>query len=65
MSKRASVHSKQLEVLDPLVVDLAVAGAEDPQYVCMLNDIENGVSAKHLDEESELRSIQGMLGSWE
>ena len=53
---------KQLEILDPLVVDLATAGAEDAQYVCMLNDIENSVQGKDLDEASELKSIQGMLG---
>ena len=43
MSKRASVHAKQLEVLDPLVVELAQIGAGDPDYVGMLNDVENRV----------------------
>ena len=62
MSKKASTHMKQLEILDPLVIDLAAAGAEDATYVCMLNDIENGVQGKDLDETSELKTIQGMLG---
>ena len=62
MSKRASVHAKQLEIQDPLVADLAVAGAADPQYVAMLNDIENGTAAKDLPEDSELRNISGLLG---
>ena len=50
MSKSPSTHIKQLEILDPLVIDLAAAGAEDATYVCMLNDIENGVQGKDLDE---------------
>ena len=58
MSKKASTHMKQLEILDPLVVDLAAAGAEDAQYVCMLNDIENGVQGKDLDEAYELKTIK-------
>ena len=62
MSKRASVHSKQLETQDPLVADLAVAGAECPAYVAMLNDIENRTSVRNLPETSELKSISGMLG---
>jgi hypothetical protein len=62
MSKRASVHAKQLEIQDPLVADLAVAGAADHQYVAMLNDIENGTAAKDLPEDSELRNISGLLG---
>ena len=62
MNKKASIHMKQLEILDPLVGELAAAGADDAQYVLMLNDIENGVQGKDLDEASELKSIQGMLG---
>ena len=62
MSKKASTHVKQLEILDPLVIDLAAAGAEDATYVYILNNIENGVQGKDLDETSELKTIQGMLG---
>ena len=29
--------------------------------MCMLNDLENGVKGKELDETSELKTIQGML----
>ena len=29
--------------------------------VCMLNDLENGVKGKEVDETSELKTIQGML----
>ena len=59
--KKASTHVKQLEILDPLVIDLAAAGAEDATYVCMLNDIENGVKGKDLDETSELKTIKGIV----
>ena len=62
MSKRASVHAKQLETQDPLVADLAVAGAACQAYVAMLNDIENRTPAKDLQEDSELRKISGLLG---
>lgn len=61
MSKRASVHAKQLETQDPLVADLAVAGAACPAYIAMLNDIENRTPAKELQEDSELRNISGLL----
>ena len=54
MSKRTSVHAKQLETQDPLVAE--------PQYVAMLNYIENATAARDLPEDSELRSISGMLG---
>ena len=61
MSKKVSTHVKQLEIMDPLVIDLAAAGAEDESYMCMLNDLENGVKGKDLEEHSELRTIQGMM----
>ena len=47
--------------MDPLVIDLAAAGAEDESYVCMLNDLENRVKGKKLEEHSELKTIQGMM----
>ena len=37
MSKKVTTHVKQLEILDPLVIDLAAAGAVDESYLCMLN----------------------------
>ena len=61
MSKRAHWHKKQLEVEDPLVMELAQAGSVDSSYVSMCNDIENNTSAKDLPENSELRSVAGML----
>ena len=61
MSKRAHWHKKQLEVEDPLVMELAQAGSVDSSYVSMCNDIENNTAAKDLPENSELRSVAGML----
>ena len=61
MSKKVFTHKQQLDIMDPLVIDLAAAGAEDESYVCMMNDLENGVKGKELDETSELKTIQGML----
>ena len=61
MSKRASIYVKQLEVLDPMVVELAQIGARDPAYVNMLNDVENGVNPKNLSQDSELKRVEGSL----
>ena len=44
------------------MIDLAAAGAVDPQYVSMLNDIENCLAAMDIHDDSELMSIQGLLG---
>jgi hypothetical protein len=43
------------------VVELAEIGARDPAYVDMLNDVENGVKPKDLDQDSELKRIEGSL----
>ena len=61
MSKRASTYIKQLEVLDPMVVELAQIGAADQEYVDMLNTVENGVSTKHLPAGSELKMVEGSI----
>ena len=44
-----------------MVIDLAAAGAVDESYLCMLNDLENAVKGKELEEHSELRTNQGMM----
>ena len=61
ISKKVSTSTKQLEILDPLVVELAVAGAVDESYLIMLNELENGLRGKELGEDSELRKIEGIL----
>ena len=63
MSKRAHWHKKQLEVEDPLVLELAQAGSIDSNYVSMCNDIENNTAAKDLPEDSELKTVSGLLES--
>ena len=65
MSKKAVIHEKQLEVLDPLVVELAQIGSGDPEYVEMLNDVENGTGSKDIHETSELKRIEGSLAQLE
>ena len=57
MSKRAHWHKKQLEVEDPLVLELAQAGIIDSNYVAMCIDKENNMAAKDLPEDSELRKV--------
>jgi hypothetical protein len=61
MSKRASIYVKHLEVLNPIVVELAQIGARDRAYVNMLNDVENGVNQKDLSQDSELKRVEGSL----
>ena len=46
LSKRAAVHAKQLEVMDPLVMELADIGATDESYVQIINDVGNGISPR-------------------
>ena len=60
-SKRASIREKQLEVLDPLVVELAEIGATDPEYSAMCADVENRIRPKDLHHKSEVKVIEGCL----
>ena len=43
--------AKQLEILDPLAIELGVAGALDKSYLIMLNEIENGLKGRQLGED--------------
>ena len=54
LSKRAAVHAKQLEVMDPLVMELADIGATDESYVQIMNDVGNGISPRDIHEGSEI-----------
>ena len=60
ISKKVSTSTKQLEILDPLVLELAGAGAMDESYLIMLNELENGLRGKELGEDSELRNVEGI-----
>ena len=61
LSKRAAVQAKQLEVMDPLVMEFAEIGATDESYVQMMNDVENGISPRDIHEGSELKRVEGVL----
>merc|ERR1711888_9426 len=50
ISKKVSTSTKQLEILDPLVIELAVPGAVDESYVIMLNELENEFRGKELGD---------------
>ena len=41
MSKKASIMNKQLEKEDPLVLKIAEEANMDPDYIDMMNHIEN------------------------
>ena len=60
-SKKASIRAKQLEIMDPLVVELAQIGAGEPEYVAMCSDVEHRVHPKDLHPDSELKIIEGCL----
>ena len=49
MSKRAKVYLKQVEILDPMVAQLATIASNDLDYIEMMMNIENGklTSAKN------------------
>ena len=55
MSKRADIYRKQLEVEDPLVIQLGIQGGLDLGYVEILNHIENKTEYKDLPQDCELR----------
>ena len=61
MSKRAKVYQKQVEVLDPMVAQLATIASNDLEYVEMLLNVENGTHPKDLHDTSELKQMKGLL----
>ena len=46
MSKKASIYRKQVEVEDPLVLQLGIQAGLDLEYVEMVNCIENRIQYK-------------------
>ena len=61
MSKRAKVYLKQVEILDPMVSQLATIAGNDLDYMEMMMNIENGTHQKDLHDASELRQMEGLL----
>ena len=54
-----SSRVQSLDCVDPRVVRLARAGAEDEAYLKMIEDIKAGTDNKHLSNNSELRDLKG------
>ena len=50
MSKKVDVYMKQLEVEDPLVIQLGIQAGMDLEYVEMVNAIENRTEYRYLPE---------------
>ena len=65
MSKKASIYKKQLEVEDPLVIQLGIQAGMDLEYVEMVNAIENRTEYRNLPEQCELRLIHDSIHKWE
>ena len=61
MSKKASIYKKQVEVEDPLVLQLGIQAGLDLEYVEMVSCIENRVEYKNLPEDTELRALGDSL----
>ena len=54
-----SLRVKQLDLLDPKLVDLAAIGANDPEYQQMIRHLEWGIQENLPEEDSELRRLVG------
>ena len=61
MSKKAEIYRKQLEVEDPLVIQLGVQAGMDLEYVEMVNHTENRTEFKDLPDNCELRQIHDSI----
>ena len=61
MSKKASIYRKQVEIEDPLVLQLGIQAGLDLEYVEMVSCIENRVEYQNLPEDIELRELGDSL----
>ena len=50
MSKKADIYRKQLEIEDPLVLQLGIQAGLDMEYVEMVNAIENRTEFRNLPD---------------
>ena len=57
LSKKLAKRCKQVEIHDPLVIELAEIAAGDIEYLAMVKDIEGNIPSKELSEDSELRQL--------
>ena len=57
LSKNVAKRCKQIEIHDPLVIELAEIAAGDVEYLAMMKDIESNISSKDLPQDCELRQL--------
>ena len=57
LSKNLTKRCKQIEIHDPLVIELAEIAAGDIEYLAMVKDIESNIESKDLFEDCELRQL--------
>ena len=57
LSKKLAKRCKQVEIQDPLVIELGEIASGDIEYLAMIKDIEDNIPSKDLSEESELRQL--------
>ena len=61
MSKKASIMNKQLEKEDPLVLKIAEEANMDPDYIDMMNHIENDTIFDDIPLECELKQLKEFM----
>ena len=59
--KKADIYRNQLEIEDPLVLQLGIQAGLDLEYVEMVNAIENMTEFKDLPDHSEARLIHDSM----
>ena len=53
------MRTKQLEMDDPLVENIANEGNLDVEYLAMMNQIENKTESRYISEDCELKQLSG------
>ena len=61
MSKKAYIRDKQLEKEDPLVLKIAEEANIDPNYIEMMNHIENDTDFDDIPPESEIKQLKEFM----
>ena len=62
VAKSAKKYNRQVQCGDQWVIQLGDAAMQDQDYLAMVHNIENEVTAKELHENSELKLCEGILG---
>ena len=61
VAKSAKGYIKHMAITDPWIELLADVGSQDPEYLQIVNFIENRGEASEIPQDSELRAMEGML----